>query len=129
MAGIEDDEDTGWHNRPPVLWAAGAAAVALVALLVFAVIRMSQGPTTTPPQPGEPLPSYATSRTSSEAATTTTTSYPVPSAQTSEDSPGAVTTGGTPPPQDALDPDTSTPTSTSIFNPYVTTTQPAAGHV
>jgi cytoskeletal protein RodZ len=121
-----DDEDTGWHNGQPVLWAAGAAAVVLLALLVFAVIRMSQGPTTTPPQPGQPLPSYATSRTTSEPPTTT--SYPVPSAQTSEASPGAVTSSDVPT-QQAPDPDTPSSTSTTIFNPYVTTTQPAAGHV
>jgi cytoskeletal protein RodZ len=126
VADIED-EDTGWHNRQPVLWAAGVAAVVLLALLVFAVIQMSQGPTSTPPQPGEPLPSYATSG-SATPASTTATSYPVPSAQTSEDSPSAGTPVGTPP-DEVPDPDTSSSTPTTIFNPYVTTTQPAAGHV
>jgi hypothetical protein len=121
-----DDQDGGWHNNPAVLWAAGLAAVGLLALLVYAVVEMSKGPSATPPQPGEPLPTYVTSTTSPTGSSSTTTSYPVPSVQTSEDSPGAVTTSE---PTPNLDSESSAPTSTTIYNPYVTTTNPAAGHV
>ncbi|CAN5717822.1 hypothetical protein BH09ACT7_BH09ACT7_09330 [soil metagenome] len=130
MADI-DDEDTGWHNRQPVLWAAGAAAVVLLGLLVFAVIRMSQGSTTTPSRPGEFLPGYETRSSTRTSLSSTTTTYAVPSVQTSEELPGAAVTSSGPPPEPAPDSDSpsTTPTSTTIFNPYVTTTQPAAGHV
>ena len=123
------DDDNHWHNQPAVLWAAGLAAVALLGLLVFAVIQMSGGGTPAP-QPGAPLPNYQTSRSSTSGSTSTSTDYPVPSVQTSEDLPGAVPTGDTGQPGEQA-PDGDAPssvpsTSTTIFNPYVTTTQPAA---
>jgi hypothetical protein len=124
------DDDNGWHDNQSVVWAAGVAAVILLGVLIYAVVAMSGGPTDAP-VPGAPLPSYATtsgSRTSTSS--TTSTSYPVPSVQTSELSPGAPT-ASTDRPTDLV-PDLDTPsatTSTTIFNPYVTTTQPAAGHV
>ena len=112
-------------EHPGAVWAAGAAAVALLAVLVVAVIRMS-GPADAPnvefptsSRPGTSETRYTTSSSS--------TSYPVPSVQTSED-------GGGPPPVDAPttgDPavDEPTTTSTTPANPYGTTTPTNAGHV
>lgn len=130
MRDADGDKGGGWHDNQSVVWAAGAAAVILLGVLIFAVLEMSGG-STNPPAPGAPLPSYATtsgSRTSTSS--TTTTSYPVPSAQTSELSPGAPTATTDQPTDQVPDLDTPSPTtSTTIFNPYVTTTQPAAGQV
>jgi hypothetical protein len=128
-----DDDKDGWQDNQSVVWAAGVAAVILLGVLIYAVVEMSGG-SSDPPVPGAPLPSYATtsgSRTSTSS--TTSTSYPVPSVQTSELSPGFPTapSASTDQPTDQV-PDLDTPsptTSTTIFNPYVTTTQPAAGHV
>jgi hypothetical protein len=125
-----DDDKNGWHDNQSVVWAAGAVAVILLGVLIFAVVEMSGG-STNPPVPGAPLHSYATmsgSRTSTSS--TTTTSYPVPSVQTSELSPGAPTVTTDQPTDQVPDLDPPSPTtSTTIFNPYATTTQPAAGHV
>jgi hypothetical protein len=128
-----DGDKNGWHDNQSVVWAAGVAAVILLGALIFAVVEMSGG-STDPPGPRAPLPSYATtsgSRTSTSS--TTSTSYPVPSVQTTELLPGAPTApiATTDQPTDQVtDLDTPSPTtSTTIFNPYVTTTQPAAGHV
>jgi cytoskeletal protein RodZ len=124
---VTDEDGRGWHDHPGVTWAAGAAAVGLVGLLVFAVLRMSDGA-----HPGGvalPATSAASTTPASHQRTSTTTTYTVPSVQTSEAT-GPEVTG---PPQeastaDAPDDATST-TSTTIYNPYVTTTPPAAGHV
>ena len=125
----EDEPQTGWHNRASVVWAAGVAAVLLLGLLVFAVVQMSGGDPMVPPQPGAPLPTYATP-SSTSSPDTSSTSYAVPSVQTSEPPVGPVSTATDTPTEDAPDPDTSAPaTSTTIYNPYVTTTNPAAGHV
>jgi cytoskeletal protein RodZ len=125
----EDEQGNGWHNQASVVWAAGVAAVLLVGVLIYAVVQMSGGSTTSPPAPGAPLPTYATS--SSTTSSTSSTSYAPPSVQTSELVPGAPTTAASDSAtQDAPDLETSTPaTSTTIYNPYVTTTQPAAGHI
>jgi hypothetical protein len=125
------DDDDRWHNQPTGVWAAGLAAAALLGLLIFAVVQMSGGGSPAP-QPGAPLPSYQTSRsTSSGSTTSTSTDYPVPSVQTSEESPGAPLPGDQTTDQapDVDGPTSAPSTSTTIFNPYVTTTPPAAGHV
>ncbi|MDT5197395.1 MAG: hypothetical protein QOH20_4149, partial [Mycobacterium sp.] len=45
----DEDGRPDWHDHPGVIWAAGAAAVALVGLLVFAVLQVSDGS----PRPGD----------------------------------------------------------------------------
>ena len=124
----DDEPGNDWHNQVSVVWAAGAAAVLLLGVLIYAVLQMSSGGAPGPPEPGAPLPSYATP--SSTSGTTSTTSYAVPSVQTSEPSPGMPSASTDQSTGQAPDTDTSTPaTSTTIYNPYVTTTNPAAGHV
>jgi hypothetical protein len=117
------DED--WHDHPGVIWAAGVAAVVLVGLLVYAVIRVSSGSSLLPGDDA-PAPSYAT--TSSTTTTSTTTSYTVPSVQTSEDTGPPVTVPSTAGDSGSDDSDTTT-SSTTTSNPYNTTTPTNAGHV
>jgi cytoskeletal protein RodZ len=125
----EQKPDSGWHNQASVVWAAGVAAVLLLGVLIFAVVHMSGGSPTSPPEPGAPLPSYATP-SATTATGTSSTSYAVPSVQTSEPSPGLSTDTTDQPTEQAPDTETAiTSTPTTIYNPYVTTTNPAAGHV
>ncbi|MBB5163505.1 hypothetical protein [Mycobacterium sp. AZCC_0083] len=122
----DEDGRLDWHDHPGVIWAAGLAALALVGLLVYAVIRVSGGSSLLPGD-APTATSYAT--TSSSTGNSTTTSYAVPSVQTSEDT-GAPVTG---PPPEASTEDrsgpTETTTSTTIYNPYSSTTPTNAGHI
>lgn len=122
----DDDGRLDWHDHPGVIWAAGVAALALVALLVYAVIRVSSGASLFPGDDA-PAPSYATT-SSTTTTTSTTTSYTVPSVQTSEDTGPPVTVTSTDEPPGFDDSDTTT-TSTTTSNPYNTTTPTNAGHI
>jgi cytoskeletal protein RodZ len=130
MPPVKDDggRQQDWHDRQGVMWAAGAAAVALVGLLVFAVIRASDD-SSRPPNFAPPDTSESTSEPSMWTPSTSSTSYTVPSVQTSEPDvpvPGPATTA----PTDDSGPDTDTSTtSTTTTNPYNTTTPTNAGHV
>jgi hypothetical protein len=130
-ADDQDERGKSWHNQAPVVWAAGAAAVLLLGILIYAVLEMSSGGSPDTPAPGGPLPSYVPqSGTRNTTSSTPWTSYTVPSVQTSQDLPGAPSASTDPSSSSASEPDTPTPTTpTTIFNPYVTTTNPAAGHV
>lgn len=79
-----DGEEPNWHDQRSVVLTAGVAALVLLALLVYAVIRTSDsstGPQTVPLAPSSATPStYTTSSTS-------TTTYSVPRVQTSQDNP------------------------------------------
>ena len=125
----DEDARQHWHDHRGVVWAAGAAALALVGLLVFAVIRTS-GDSSRPPDFMPPDTSDSSSEPSTWTTSSTTTSYPVPSVQTREPDeavPGAPTDGPT---TDDSGQDTeTTTTSTTIYNPYNTTTPTNAGHV
>jgi cytoskeletal protein RodZ len=127
MPPVTDDGRPDWHDHPGVIWAAGAAAVALVGLLVFAVLQVSDGSS----QPGDmPLPDTSAASTSTSRKTaSTSSSYTVPSVQTSEPTGPAVS--GPPPEASTEDQSgpTETTTSTTIYNPYGTTTPTNAGHI
>lgn len=123
----DDDGQPDWHDRPGVIWAAGAAAIALVALLVYAVIRVSGGASLLPGDDA-PAPSYATTSSTSKT-TSTSTSYTVPSVQTSEDTGPPVTITSTEDDSGSDDSDSTTTTSTTTSNPYGTTTPTNAGHI
>jgi cytoskeletal protein RodZ len=130
MPPVKDDDGgrQDWHDRQGVMWAAGAAAVALVGLLVFAVIRASDD-SSRPPNFAPPDTSESTSEPSTWSTSTTSTSYTVPSVQTSEpDVPGPAPATTLPTDDSGPDTDTST-TSTTTSNPYNTTTPTNAGHV
>jgi hypothetical protein len=125
------DEDGGreWHDHPGVVWASAAAAVGLVGLLVFAVVRTA-GDATYPAGVVPPAASLATTAGPTLKTASATTTYSVPSVQTSQATAPEVT--GPPPEastEDAPDDPATSSTSTTIYNPYVTTTPPAAGHV
>jgi hypothetical protein len=110
-----------------VIWAAGVAAVVLLGILVFAVVRMSASMDTVRP-PGSPAPPTSVAGTSATTRRTApSTSYPVPSVQTSQAG-GPVVSD---PADDAPAPDDATTSSTSATtsNPYNTTTPTNAGHV
>lgn len=123
-------EEPSWHDRQPVALAAGVAALALLAVLALAVIRMSNDTTNPAPYLGPVGSNGMTTTTSPTIRPLTSSSYAVPSVQTSQDTGAPVTTSSeipSPPVDGPLDPEVTTPTT--IFNPYATTTQGNAGHV
>jgi cytoskeletal protein RodZ len=128
----EPIDEQHWHDSRHAVIAAGAAAVLLLVILVWAVVRMA-GDATRPRQFVPLGPSVATSpsTTGRSTSSSTSTSYGMPSVQTSEATPAPAPPPSEAPTEDAPEPETSTTpsASTTIFNPYVTTTQPAAGHV
>jgi cytoskeletal protein RodZ len=124
---VSPDDDGNWHDQQPVILASGAAALVLVALLVWAVIHTANQ-SSRPPEPVDLAPSSATSSTYTTKSTTSTT-YTVPSVQTSQDNPVApVPPLSTAPDDGPGDAETTTPTAT-IYNPYLTTTPTNAGHI
>ncbi|WP_099037649.1 hypothetical protein [Mycobacterium neglectum] len=92
---MSSDDEPNWQDQKPVVWSGGVAALLLVALLIFAVMRTSDSskvPETVPIPTSSATPStYTTSSTS-------TTSYTVPRIQTSEENPVNPVTPVTPGP-------------------------------
>lgn len=80
-----DDEPIwqDWESQRTVVVTAGVAALVLLAILVYAVMRTSDSskPETVP------IPTSSITPSTYTTSSTTTTSYSVPSVQTSEDSP------------------------------------------
>jgi hypothetical protein len=123
----DEDGRPDWHDQRGLVWAAGVAAVALIGLLVYAVIRVSSGSSLLPGL--EPSgTSVATTPSFTSKTSSTTTSYTVPSVQTSEDTGPPLIL---PPTEESPGSDDSgtTTTSTTIYNPYGTTTPTNAGHI
>jgi hypothetical protein len=119
--------DESWHDNQPLVLASGVAALALVGLLVFAVMRVSDD-SVDPSDVSYPDTS-ANATESSFTTPTSTTSYPAPSVQTSEFIPPP-----TPPPPDApsegADQPTTVDTPTTIYNPYAPApSSGSAGHI
>ena len=122
---MNGDDDGDWHDQQPVILAAGAAALVLVAILVWAVINTSENARVPDAVPF--APSSATSSTYTTKSTTST-SYTVPSVQTSQYNPVVPA----PPPSTSADDDPAdaeTAPTTTIYNPYLTTTPTNAGHI
>ena len=98
-----DDErpvdEQSWHDRQSVVLVGGAAAFVLVAIVAFAVIRVSRD-ATEPPQFFAPVPSATTSAPAIRTVTPTT-SYTVPSVQTSQYNPPPAPRPRPPPPRPA----------------------------
>jgi cytoskeletal protein RodZ len=92
---VASDDEPDWHDQRQVVVTAGVAALILVALLVYAVIRTSDSskvPDTLP------IPSSSATPSTYTTTSTSTTSYSVPRVQTSEDkpvTPGSPTSGPT----------------------------------
>lgn len=127
---MDDDGPGGsWVDHDDLIWAAGLAALLLVALLVWAVLRMS---TDVAERDGPSSPGITTTTSAGTSSTvrtgSSTTSYPVPRPQTSEPA-----LAPPPPPTDPTEsaaPQPESPTPTTIYNPYApTTTVPSAGSV
>jgi hypothetical protein len=125
-----DDDAWAWREHQGAVWAAGVAAVLLLAVLVFAVIRTSTdavrpGGVTTPA--GSSSDSTATSPTTAWP----TTSYTLPNVQTSQAD--VLPPAGVPPaPSDDREPDGELPPSseTTSVDPYApSTTSGSAGAV
>ena len=79
-----DDDEPNWQDQKTVVWSAGVAALILVALLVYGVMRTSDSskvPETVP------IPSSSATPSTYTTSSTSTTSYTVPRVQTSEDNP------------------------------------------
>ena len=123
----EKDDPWDWHDHPGVTWAAGASAVALVLLLVMAVVQTSDSSHAPPFAP--PAPRTDTTPGSAYTTPSSSTSYPRPSIQTSQftDAPGS--SGAIEAPGSAEPSTDESTSSTTIPNPYGTTTPTNAGHV
>ena len=123
----DEDGRPDWHDQRSLVWAAGVAAAALIGLLVYAVIRVSSGSSLLPGDAPE-VTSGATTPSFTSKTSSTTTSYTVPSVQTSEDTGPPLIVPSTE--ENPGSDDSGSPTtSTTIYNPYGTTTPTNAGHV
>ena len=122
---MAEDDEPDWYDQSPVVMSAGAAALILVALLVYAVIRTSDSskvPDTVP------IPSSSATPSTFTTSSTSTTSYSVPRVQTSEDNPGAPgPPAGRTTTEESDSEDASDEPSTS--DPYTTATSSSAGHI
>jgi cytoskeletal protein RodZ len=129
----DDDRRPGdepWYDNQGLVVGSGIAALLLVGLLVYAVMRVSDSSVE---PPNAVFPDTSAADTTSYTSSSSTTSYTTPSVQTSELGPA----GPPPPPGDAPPPpdgpadqsDAST-TPTTIYNPYAPpTSQGSAGHI
>ena len=125
----DDDRRPGdepWHDNQSVILASGVGALALVGLLVFAVMRVSDN-SVAPPNVG-----YDTSVAGTTSFTTpsSTTSYTTPSVQTSEFTPEPAQPPDAPSNDGPGDQSEPPAAPTTIYNPYAPpTSQGSAGHI
>ena len=127
--GDERRRGGNWHDSHAAVVAGGLAALALLGLLVYGVMRVSRDSTDRPPQVVYPSTSVATTPASG-LKTPTSTSYPVPSVQTSQETRPPVTgPRRSAPSDDPGDSGVTEDTPTTIYNPYTTTTTANAGHI
>lgn len=118
--------ELNWHDRTPVVTAAGVAALALIGLLIYAVLQMADGGSRGGPEVGPPTATFEPSSVTGRTTSTTSTSYPRQSVQTSEP---ALTPEAPPPPPAEDGPSEPVDTTTTIYNPYTTTTTNNAGAI
>lgn len=104
---------TSWHQKPAVLVGLGVLTAAILALLVYAVVKFvgsdTSTPTTTPPA------------TSSSAPSTTQSAAPAPAPTTQ-----TVTESVSPTPTTTVAPPPTTTTTTTTAAPVTTTTEAPA---
>jgi hypothetical protein len=128
---VSDEDDAwAWREHQGAVWAAGVAAVLLLAVLVFAVVRTS----TDAVRPGgvtTPASSSSDQTATSPTTASPTTSYTMPNVQTSQAEvlpPVGVPTA--PSTDRAPDREVSPPTETTSVDPYApSTTSGSAGAV
>jgi hypothetical protein len=118
-------DDGSWHDQQPVIVAAGVAGVVLLMILVWAVMDTADN-SSRPPEPTDLPPSSETSSTYTTSSSSST-SYTLPSVQTSQDNP--IVTGPPTPTRSDDGPADETTTSSTLTNPYLTTTPTNAGHI
>lgn len=107
--------------------ASGVAALALVGLLVFAVMRVADNSVD---PPNVVFPDTSVASTTSFTTPSSTTSYTTPSAQTSEFTPPPAPPPAPPSDGGPVDQSDAPTAPTTIYNPYATpTSQGSAGHV
>lgn len=107
---------TPWHETPAAMVIAGIGGVVAIGALVFAVL-MTSHQSVLPPQPDRLTP-VTPVKPSSRAVTTSTSTAPRTPVSTSED----IGTSTAPPPE--LPADTTAPPTTTMSNPYATTSAP-----
>ena len=127
---MDDDGPSGsWVDHDDLIWAAGLAALLLVALLVWAVLRMS---TDVAERDGPSSPGITTT-TSAGTSARVRTGWTPPSSRVPRRQPSAQSAAPPPPPtgsSESAAPQPESPTPTTIYNPYApTTTVPSAGSV
>jgi cytoskeletal protein RodZ len=114
---VAGDDEPNWQDQGAIVVSAGVAALILVALLVYGVMRTSDSakvPETVP------IPSSSATPSTYTTSSTSTTSYSVPSVQTSEDNP--VVTPPAPTPRVEQSTTTTEPTTTTTTFRYPSTT-------
>ena len=121
-----------WHDTQAVVVAGGVAALILLGLLGFGVMRVSRD-SVDPPGVVFPSSSAATTPASGRNSPTST-SYPMPSVQTSEATAPSITGPPTESPSDdpggSGDAGVTQDTPTTIYNPYATpSSSSSAGHI
>jgi hypothetical protein len=130
---VRDDDERGpgghWHESPATVFAGGVAALVLLGLLGYGVMRVSRD-SVDPPAVVFPSTSVATTP-GSTVKTPTSTSYLVPSVQTSQATAPPVTAPPPEPPSgDSGGGVVTTDTPTTIYNPYATSSSSSsAGHI
>jgi cytoskeletal protein RodZ len=117
-----DHDPEHWSNRPATIFIAGAAALLLIGVLIFAVTQIADDSPTLPDT--FVAPTSSTPSSTWKPSTTTTTSYAPPSPQTSEQnlpvpsSPTLEDRGpSTPTSEDTPDPGTVTETASLLPPP------------
>jgi hypothetical protein len=123
-------DEGSWREHAGAVWAAGIAAVLLLAVLAYAVVRTS----TDAVRPGGvTTPAGSTSETTAPSSKTAspTTSYTVPNVQTSQaDVLPPVAVPSAPPTEGEPDGEVSPPAETTSVDPYApSTTSGSAGAV
>ena len=113
-----------------LVWAAGVAALLLVALLVYAVVRVSDE-SVDRPAVVFPSTSVATTPGSGLKTPSSSTSYSVPRVTTSQETapPAPPSTTEEPDDEDDEPSESTEEEETTIFNPYATTTTGSAGAI
>jgi hypothetical protein len=128
---VSDTDDAwAWREHRGAVWAAGVAAVLLLAVLVYAVVRTS----TDAVRPGgvtTPASSSSDTTATSPVTASPTTSYTIPRVQTSQaDVLPPVVVPSAPPIDPEPDGEVSPPAETTSVDPYApSTTSGSAGAV
>ncbi|MEV0674565.1 hypothetical protein [Mycobacterium sp. NPDC050441] len=121
VGSTEGPPSPPWHETPAAMVVAGIGGVVAIGALVFAIL-MTSHQSVLPPQPDRLTPVTPT-KLSSRSVTTSTSTSPRTPVSTSED----IGPSSAPPPPQEIPVETSAPATTTMSNPYATTSAPNAG--